>query len=81
MLTLPSTAMKALDTQRGNLAAMAMPSGIAPPLSMHIKQAINNSFVAGFRAVMLIGAALAVGSAFISLLLIQGKRHESAKGI
>jgi predicted MFS family arabinose efflux permease len=81
MLTLPSTATKALDMQRGNLAAMAMPSGIAPSLSMHIKQAINSSFVDGFRAVMLIGAALAVGSAFISLLLIQGKRHESAKGI
>ena len=81
MLTLPSTATKALDMQRGNLAAMAMPSGITPSLSMHIKQAINSSFVDGFRAVMLIGAALAVGSAFISLLLIQGKPHESTKGI
>ena len=39
-----------------------------------LKQAIKESFVVGFRAVMLTGAGLALASAFSALLLIDGKQ-------
>jgi len=73
LLALSPKIKQTLDAQRGNLAAVTLPSGIAASTGAQIKQAIDHSFVAGFRAVMLIGAALAVGSAFVSLSLIRGK--------
>ncbi len=39
-----------------------------------IKQAINESFVAGFRLVMLVASGLALASAACAWLLIGGKR-------
>jgi len=42
-----------------------------------LKQAINESFVAGFRAAMLTGAGLALASAFSSLFLIAGKQTKN----
>jgi hypothetical protein len=44
---------------------------------MLLKQAINESFVAGFRAVMLTGAGLALASAYSSLFLIEGKKTKN----
>ncbi|HEY8671131.1 MAG TPA: MFS transporter, partial [Terriglobales bacterium] len=62
--------------QRGNLAAIVLPPQIAAATSAQVRRAIDDSFVQGFRSVMLIGAALAIGSAFTSLLLIRGKPLE-----
>ena len=45
-----------------------------PPLRAAIRRAINDSFVEGFRYIMLIGAGLSVAGAITSLLLIEGKR-------
>jgi hypothetical protein len=60
-----------LDDQRINLAATTIPQDIGgPPLRQVLKQAINESFVEGFRRVMLVGAALALASGITSLLLI-----------
>ncbi|PYK59331.1 MAG: MFS transporter [Verrucomicrobia bacterium] len=61
-----------LDDQRINLAAAAIPQDIEPPTRQVLKQAINESFVKGFRRVMLVGAALALTSGITSLLLIKG---------
>jgi hypothetical protein len=62
-----------LALKRGNLAAIVLPPQIPAGTRAQIRHAINDSFVQGFRRVMLIGAALAGGSAIASLLLIRGK--------
>ena len=59
-----------LDDQRINLAAATIPQDIEPSMRQVLKQAINESFVAGFRRVMLVGAVLALASGITSLLLI-----------
>jgi Major Facilitator Superfamily len=61
-----------LDDQRINLAAAALPQDIEPSMRQVLKQAIDESFVNGFRRVMLVGSALALASGITSLLLING---------
>ena len=61
-----------LDDQRINLAAATLPQDIGPSMRQVLRQAINESFVAGFRRVMLVGAVLALASGITSLLLING---------
>jgi EmrB/QacA subfamily drug resistance transporter len=69
---LPPPVRHSLDDQRIKLANAALPEGMAPPLREIVQQAIKESFVKGFRRVMLTGAALALASGVISLLLING---------
>ncbi len=66
-----------IDAQRFKLVGIAIPASVTGQHYMLLKQAINESFVAGFRAVMLIGAGLALASAFSSLLLIEGKKTKN----
>jgi len=61
---------QSLDDQRINLAAATIPQDIEPSMRQVLRQAINESFVAGFRRVMLVGAVLALASGITSLLLI-----------
>jgi hypothetical protein len=63
---------RSLEDQRINLAATTVPQDIAPPMREGLKRAINESFVQGFRRVMLLGAVLALASGVTSLLLISG---------
>jgi EmrB/QacA subfamily drug resistance transporter len=73
-LELSPNVRQALDAERVKLAGATLPEEIAPPLRAAIRRAINDSFVEGFRYIMLIGAGLSVASAITSLLLIEGKR-------
>jgi len=59
-----------LADQRINLAAAALPPDLEPSMRQVLKQAIDESFVNGFRRVMLVGAALALASGITSLLFI-----------
>jgi hypothetical protein len=52
-----------LQTQRTKLAAIAIPEDQDPATQQLIRRAIDQSFVSGFRVVMVIGAALAIASA------------------
>ena len=61
----------ALDAQRVKLAGAVVPSNLDPAVQTALRQAINESFVSGFRAVMSISAALAVLSGLIAWLLIR----------
>jgi hypothetical protein len=63
---------RSLEDQRITLAATTIPQDIAPPIRQDLKRAINESFVRGFRRVMLLGAVLALASGVTSLLLISG---------
>jgi MFS family permease len=72
-LRLPASAQISLANQRINLAAIKIPEELAPPLLQPVRTSINESFVHGFRGIMVLGAALALTSGIISLLLISGR--------
>src|SRR5712691_13330212 len=64
---------QALDQQRTRLAAAELPKNINPAVGRTLKQAIDESFVAGFRRVMTVAMVLALLSSLSSWLLIEGK--------
>jgi MFS family permease len=72
-LRLPASVQSALADQRINLAAAAVPEDLAPALQQAVRRSIDESFVQGFRTVMLLGAALALASGITSLLLITNR--------
>ena len=76
-IDIPSATRQAVDLHRINLAAIPLPEEISPATRAMLRQAINESFVDGFRRVMLVGATLAFASGIISWLLINGRRRTS----
>jgi EmrB/QacA subfamily drug resistance transporter len=62
-----------LANERKKLAAAQVPSSLPADVRSAIRAAIQTSFVEAFRVVMLLSAALAVGSALCAWLLIQSK--------
>ncbi|HZU01091.1 MAG TPA: MFS transporter, partial [Ktedonobacteraceae bacterium] len=71
-LHLPNQVLQSINAQRFKLVGIQIPVGGTTGLLL--KQAINQSFVAGFRAATLIGAGLALAAALSSWLLIEGKK-------
>jgi EmrB/QacA subfamily drug resistance transporter len=69
---LPASVVQSLQTQSIKLAAIDIPENLNPGTQQLIRRAIDESFVSGFRWVMLIGAALAAGSAVTALFWIAG---------
>ncbi|MBV9211070.1 MAG: MFS transporter, partial [Acidobacteria bacterium] len=65
-------ARHALDTQRDKLAGAEIPNTLSAEARSKLKETIDESFVKGFRAVMLIAAALAVLSALSAAFIITG---------
>jgi len=72
-LDLPPAAVAAVEAQRDRLADAAPPAGLAPEQAAAAESAIGAAFVDGFRWVMLLSAGLALASAIIAALLIEGK--------
>ena len=58
------------------LAAIEIPQWIDTQLKEEIERSIDDSFVAGFRLVMIVAAGLAVLSAITAELMIESKRKE-----
>ena len=73
---IPPEVQHVLDAQGSKLAAMEIPRTVSDPMRVKLKQAIDASFVKGFRLVMLIAAGLALASALTAALLIEGKQPE-----
>jgi MFS family permease len=69
---LPRSVAQSLQTQSIKLAAIDVPQNLNAETQQQIRRAIDESFVSGFRWVMMIGAALAVASAATALFLIGG---------
>ena len=69
---LPSSVAQSLQTQAIKLAAIDIPQNLESGTHQMIRRAIDESFVSGFRWVMLIGAALAAASAVTALFWIGG---------
>jgi EmrB/QacA subfamily drug resistance transporter len=63
-----------LEGQRDKLAGAALPSNLDGTRAAMVKRAIGESFVAGFRRIMLLSAGLALMSALGAWLLIDGKK-------
>ena len=74
----PASVSRSLQTQRTKLAAIAVPEDQDPATRQLIRRAIDESFVSGFRAIMALGAGLAVASAITALTLI-GTRSDRAR--
>jgi len=62
-LSLPSEARNMLIAQQSKLVGIALPAGLSHAAHTAIQQAISESFVTGFRVVMLTAAGLALASA------------------
>ena len=69
-LRIPPSARQTLRAESNKLAAIALPEVADPTTRSFIQRAIDESFVSGFRAVMLIGVVLAVGAASTALVFI-----------
>ena len=50
-------------------------------LSASVDRAIDEAYVAGYRTVMLVAAAMSLASAASAALLIEGKRSEEVEGV
>jgi hypothetical protein len=76
---LPVSLRQTLDRQRTKLAAADLPQEVGGDIRRRARDAVDRSFVAGFRAVMFVGAILAIGSATAAAWLIPARR--SADGL
>jgi len=72
-LNLPAGVQQAITGQYIKLAGIEIPQGVSGTVQATIQQAINESYITGFRTVMLICAGLALVSAVISWVMITGK--------
>jgi hypothetical protein len=70
-MALPPAVLEAVRAQRGKLAAIELPKNADPSADAAVGHAIAESFVSGFRAVMIISALLALAAAASAGLLIQ----------
>jgi len=68
---LPPSIRQSLDQQRAKLAAADLSQNIPPAVRVQLRDAIDYSFVAGFRAVMFAGAMLATGGTICAWWLIK----------
>ena len=71
--SLSQATREAVDAQRPDLAAARPPEGTDPETANAISDAIDASFIAGFRVAMGIGAAMALLGATIAWRLVEGK--------
>jgi EmrB/QacA subfamily drug resistance transporter len=62
-----------IESQRVKLGAIEIPQAIDPAVKMKIRRSIDESFVAGFRLVMLVASGLALLSAATAWLTIEPK--------
>jgi EmrB/QacA subfamily drug resistance transporter len=69
---LPASVAQSLQTQSIKLAAIDIPENVDSGTKQLIRRAIDESFVSGFRWVMVIGTAFAAASAVTALLWIGG---------
>jgi hypothetical protein len=73
----PAGIAQAVEAQRRQLASADAPTGASAEERTAVREAIQASFVTGFRWVMGVGAALALGSAAIALVTVEGKGGEA----
>src|SRR5439155_23642355 len=70
----------AVEEQRVRLAGAELPAGIDDETRVALKNAINESFVSGFRVVMAAAVGLALASALSAFVMIEGIDCEATRG-
>ena len=78
-MDLPGEVRSELEAAKADLGAAKAPEGVEVGTAAQIERAIDESFVAGFRAVMLVSAGLALASALAAALLVSDRRVRSAR--
>jgi EmrB/QacA subfamily drug resistance transporter len=73
-IDLPASVRQSINAEHNRLGAIQPPSLPAPASQLALREAINGSFVDGFRQLMLTAGALAFVGAVVSLLLIPRRR-------
>src|SRR5215213_7871096 len=63
-----------MEAEKANLGAAKAPAGVDPGTANRIEEAIDDSFVAGFRVAMVASAALALAGALAAALFIGGDK-------
>ena len=71
-------ARHSIDEQRVRLGGAELPSGINDQTQMALRQTINESFVVGFRIVMMTAVGLGLASALWALILIGNRPVNSS---
>jgi EmrB/QacA subfamily drug resistance transporter len=73
-LDVPPEARRSIDDQRVKLAGVEIPNNLNSESKAALKRMIADSFVQGFRLVMMIAVGLALLSALVSWIMIDGKQ-------
>jgi EmrB/QacA subfamily drug resistance transporter len=73
LIDLPYSARSIMDEQRARLAGVEIPLNIERETRAALTEAINESFIFGFRLVMFAAAGLALASALVAFKLIENK--------
>ncbi|HKP01823.1 MAG TPA: MFS transporter [Chthoniobacterales bacterium] len=76
-LHLPPTAGQAIEDQQAKLAGAEIPSDLIAETRDQLRAAIDQSFVAGFRVIAVMGAGLALASAITALFMIAPRVQEN----
>ena len=77
-MNLPSEVRSEMEAAKADLGAAEAPEGVDAGMAAHIERAVEESFVAGFRTVMLVCVGLALASALAAALLVNDRRIRSA---
>jgi hypothetical protein len=72
-LDLPPDARAELENERSDLAGLKVPDVLSDSKKVVVKQTISESFLAGFRLITYVSAALACLSALTAWILIGGR--------
>jgi predicted MFS family arabinose efflux permease len=72
-LSLPPNILQEVQAEEIKLAGLQVPTGLSPGARDAIKESIGNSFVFGFRIIMLICASLSATSAAVAWRVIRNR--------
>jgi len=77
-MNLPGEVRSEIEAAKDQLGAAEAPEGVDAGTAAHIERAIDESFVAGFRTVMVVCIGLALVSALAAALLVEDRRERVA---
>ena len=78
-LDLPGGVRGEMERAKADLGAAQAPDGVNTGTAARIEHAIDESFIAAFRAVMLVSAGLALASALAAALLVDGRVRSTSR--
>lgn len=77
-MDLPGGVRSEMETAKADLGAAEAPEGVDAGTAARIEHAIDESFVVGFRVVMLVSAGFALASALAAAFLVGDQRNRAA---